>query len=137
MINSLHTRYPDNHPPLQPGWIDAPHYSVDLGDFTLESGHAIKDFSVSFAVHGDLANHALPTAIALCAIGSTHHRLDFLIGPGLALDPTRMRIIAIDAIGNGLTTSPSNSTKQPGMKFPRFSIKDMVRSQKLLLEHFH
>lgn len=90
---------------------------------------------MSFAVHGDLANHALPTAIALCAIGSTHHRLDFLIGPGLALDPTRMRIIAIDAIGNGLTTSPSNSTKQPGLQFPRFSIKDMVRSQKLLLEH--
>jgi homoserine O-acetyltransferase len=70
----------------------------------------------------------------LCAIGSTHHRLDFLIGPGRALDPSHMRIIAIDSIGNGLTTSPSNSRRQYGMAFPGFSIRDMVRSQKLLLE---
>lgn len=123
-----------NHPPLQPGWIDAPHHRIALGDFPLTSGAAIEDFSISFAVHGDLADRALPAAIALCAIGSVHHRLDFLIGPGQALDPRRMRIIAIDAIGNGLTTSPSNSRRQPGMQFPKFTIRDMVRSQKLLLE---
>jgi homoserine O-acetyltransferase len=122
------------HPPLQPGWIDAPHHRIGLGDFALESGAAIQDFSISFAVHGDLADRTLPVAIALCAIGSVHHRLDFLIGPDQALDPRRMRIIAIDAIGNGLTTSPSNSQRQPGMHFPKFTIRDMVRSQKLLLE---
>lgn len=124
----------ERHPPLQADWIDAPHHRVGLGDFALESGAAIQNFSVSFAAHGDLADHTLPVAIALCAIGSTHHRLDFLIGPDRALDPRRMRIIAIDAIGNGLTTSPSNSQRQPGMQFPRFTIRDMVRSQKLLLE---
>jgi homoserine O-acetyltransferase len=122
------------HPPLQAGWIHAPHHRVALGNFHLESGAAIEDFSISFAVHGDLDDAGLPVAISLCAIGSTHHRLDFLIGPDRALDPGRMRIIAIDAIGNGLTTSPSNSQRQPGMRFPGFTIRDMVRSQKLLLE---
>ncbi|MHB8353105.1 MAG: alpha/beta fold hydrolase [Burkholderiales bacterium] len=123
------------HPPLQVGWIDAPHHRVELGAFALESGEMIADFSVSFAVHGDLNNRKLPIAIVLCAIGSTHHRLDFLIGTGKPLDPRRMRIFAIDAIGNGLSTSPSTSHTQPGFSFPRFSIRDMVNSQKLLLDN--
>lgn len=122
------------HPPLQAGWIDAPHLQLVLGDFTLESGEVIRDFSVSFAVHGDLDDATKPVAIALCAIGSIHHRLDFLIGPGRALDPDRHRILAIDAIGNGLTTSPSTSQTQPGIQFPKFTIRDMVLSQRLLLD---
>ena len=122
------------HPCLQAGWIDAPHLQLELGDFALESGEVIRNFSVSFAVHGVLEDAKKPLAIALCAIGSTHHRLDFLIGSGRALDPARYRILAIDAIGNGLTTSPSTSQAQPGMRFPRFTIRDMVRSQKMLLE---
>jgi homoserine O-acetyltransferase/O-succinyltransferase len=121
------------HPPLQQGYVDAPHRTVAIGRFELEGGAAIDDAFVSCAVHGDLADDAKPVAVALCAIGSTHHRLDFLIGAGRALDPARLRIIAIDAIGNGLAISPSNSSRQPGMAFPRFGIRDMVRSQQRLL----
>jgi homoserine O-acetyltransferase len=43
--------------------------------------------------------------------------------------------VCTDAIGNGLTTSPSNSQAQPRMKFPRFLIRDMVTSQHKLMEH--
>lgn len=122
------------HPVLQADWIEAPHYRFELGDFWLESGEIITDFSVSFAMHGDFDDATKPVAIALCAIGSIHHRLDFLIGRGRALDPCRHRILAIDAIGNGLSTSPSTSQAQPGMAFPKFTIRDMVRSQRLLLD---
>jgi hypothetical protein len=52
------------------------------------------------------------------ALGGNHHRLDFMIGPGKALDPEKYFIICTDAIGNGLTTSPSNSKLQPRMQFP-------------------
>ena len=41
----------------------------------------------------------------------------------------------MDAIGNGLSTSPSNSTLQPGAAFPRFTMRDMVASQCALLDH--
>ena len=37
------------------------------------------------------------------AISGNHHRLDFLIGPGKALDTDKYFIICTDAIGNGLT----------------------------------
>jgi homoserine O-acetyltransferase len=122
------------HPPLQPGWIDAPHGRLDVPRLVLESGEAIEDFELSYAMHGDMKDPSLPVVVALCAIGSSHHRLDFLIGEGMALDPGRARIFAIDAIGNGLTTSPSLSAKQSRLNFPRFSIRDMVNSQKLLMD---
>src|SRR5262249_9728465 len=38
------------------------------------------------------------------------------------------------AIGNGLTTSPSNSKSQHGPAFPKFGIRDMVDSQWRLMQ---
>jgi homoserine O-acetyltransferase len=99
------------------------------GNLPLESGQVIKDFSISYATHGTL-NAAKSNAILMVtAIGGNHHRLDYFIGPGKALDTNRYFIITTDAIGNGLTTSPSNSVAQPGMSFPHFLIRDMVESQ--------
>lgn len=121
------------HPPMQPGWIDAPHRLAALGDLALESGELIRDFRQSYVTHGTL-NRKKTNAILVCAsLTGNHHRLDFLIGPGRALDPTRHFIVATDPIGNGLSTSPSNSGVQPGMRFPRFAIRDMVRAQHRLL----
>jgi homoserine O-acetyltransferase len=71
------------------------------------------------------------------ALGGNHHRIDHLIGPGKALDPSRYFIICTDAISNGLTTSPSNSKSQPRMQFPKFIMRDMVNSQhRLITEKF-
>ncbi len=120
-----------SHPPLQPGWIDRPHEILPLGDFPLESGEVVRDFRLSYVTHGE----AEETILALSAIGSTHHRLDAWIGPAKALDTARFRILCVDAIGNGLTTSPSNSTAQPRLRFPRFAVRDMVESQHRLVEH--
>ena len=124
------------HPPLAPDHVDSPHREAALGDLALESGESILDYRQSYVTHGELdANRA--NAILVCsAITGTHHRLDFLIGPGKALDPTRWFVVATDAIGNGMSTSPSNSTRQPGMRFPHFTLRDMVHAQhRLLTEH--
>ena len=113
----------------------APHQLYQIGDFTLESGELIKDFAISYVTHGTLNVKKSNAMLMVTAISGNHHRLDFLIGPGKALDTNKFFIICTDAIGNGLTTSPSNSTAQPHMKFPKFLIRDMVTSQKLLLDH--
>ena len=121
------------HPDLQPGWIDRSHETCELGDLRLESGEDIRDFEISYVMHGARARDD-NVVLVLAAIGSTHHRLDFLIGPGQPLDPERQCIICVDAIGNGLSTSPSNSQTQADLSFPRFSIRDMVASQCKLLD---
>jgi homoserine O-acetyltransferase len=127
---------------MQTGWIDSPHRELALGDFGLEGGGAIRDFRLSYVVHGGppeieagCLRHADNVVLALSAIASTHHRLDFLVGSGRALDPSRLVVVAVDAIGNGLTTSPSTSVLQRGMAFPRFTIRDMVASQLALIDH--
>jgi homoserine O-acetyltransferase/O-succinyltransferase len=99
------------------------------GDLALESGQVIKDFSMAYATHGMLNASKSNAILVLTAIGADHHRLDHLIGPGKALDTENYFVIATNAIGNGLTTSPSNSIAQPGPAFPRFGIRDMVESQ--------
>ena len=127
---------------MQAGWIDSPHRTLPLGDFVLESGEAIRDFTLSYVLLGTSLQgdrHALREAgnvvLALSAVASTHHRLDFLIGEDKALDLRNTVVIAVDAIGNGLTTSPSTSTLQPGTAFPAFTIRDMVASQLALIDH--
>ncbi|HEX3180116.1 MAG TPA: alpha/beta fold hydrolase [Beijerinckiaceae bacterium] len=112
-----------------------PHQLYRIGDLKLESGDVIKDFAISYVTRGALNAKKSNAVLMVTAIGGNHHRLDFLIGPGKALDTNKFFIICTDAIGNGLTTSPSNSTAQPHMKFPKFLIRDMVASQKLLLDH--
>jgi homoserine O-acetyltransferase len=113
--------------------IDAPHRRWDAGDLQLESGEAIRDFELSYVTHGKL-NAARDNAVLVTvSLTGNHHRLDFLVGPGKALDTDQLFVVCVDPIGNGLSTSPSNSVQQPGMRFPRFCLRDMVHSQHRLL----
>ena len=116
------------HAPGEPA-----HQSFALGDLKLESAEAIKDFSISYVTHGTLNASKSNAILMVTAIGGNHHRIDYLIGPGRALDPAKYFIICTDAIGNGLSTSPSNSKTQARMQFPKFNIRDMVASQQRLV----
>ena len=125
------------HPPMQTGWIDRPHLSAELGDLALESGESIRNYRQSYVTHGELAADKSNLVLVCISLTGNHHRLDFLIGPGRALDTDRYFIVCADPISNGLSTSPSNSTEQPRMQFPRFVVRDMVRAQyRLLTEVF-
>ena len=117
------------HTPQQP-----PHQAYSEGDLKLESGEVIKDFSISYVTHGQLNDKKSNAILMVTAISGNHHRLDFLIGPGKALDTDKYFIVCTDAIANGLSTSPSNSKSQPRMQFPKFTIRDMVQSQYRLMK---
>src|SRR3954453_9822789 len=117
------------HTPAQP-----PHQLYNEGDLKLESGEVIRDFSISYVTHGTLNAQKSNAILMVTAISGNHHRLDFMIGPGKALDTDKYFIICPDAIANGLTTSPSNSKQQARMAFPKFAIRDMVESQYRLLK---
>jgi homoserine O-acetyltransferase len=112
----------------------APAQLYNEGDLKLESGEAIRDFSISYVTFGTLNAKKSNAILMVTALGGNHHRLDFMIGPGKALDPEKYFVICPDAISNGLTTSPSNSKPQPRMQFPKFVIRDMIESQYRLLK---
>jgi homoserine O-acetyltransferase len=113
------------------------HQSFAEGDLLLENGSSIESFKISYTTQGNLNADKSNAILMVTAIGGNHHRIDYLIGPGKALDTNKYFVICTDAIGNGLTTSPSNSQSQPNISFPEFNIRDMVNSQyRLIAEHF-
>lgn len=113
------------------------HQSFTMGDLQLENGERITDFSLSYVTQGTL-NAAKDNAVLMLApFAGNHHHNEELIGKGKAFDTDKLFVICIDPIGNGLTTSPSNSKTQPGPRFPRFRIIDMVHAQhRLITEQF-
>ena len=114
-----------------------------LGDFRLESGETIRDCRIGYRTYGHLNPGRTNAVLFPTWFSGTSDQLAGNIGPGKIVDSTRYYVVAVDALGDGVSTSPSNSTAQPHMKFPRFSIRDMVESQYRLstevlgLKHLH
>ena len=54
-------------------------------------------------------------------------------GPGHFLDTNKYFVIVVDPFGNGVSSSPSNSTAQHGTAFPVFTIRDMVHAEERLV----
>lgn len=107
---------------------------MSLGDFSLENGQKILDCKIGYRTFGKPNADKSNAIIFLCGLGETTAMLQNLV-PGIIVDTTKFYLILIDAIGNGHSSSPSNSTKQPRLEFPQFTIKDMVESQyKMLTE---
>ena len=116
---------------------DPVHQLYSEGNFQLENGSVIQDFNLSYTTQGTLNADKSNAILMVTAIGGNHHRIDYLIGPGKALDTDKYFVICTDAIGNGLSTSPSNSKAQPNISFPEFNIRDMVNTQhQLIVDHF-
>src|SRR6202040_4306159 len=67
------------------------------------------------------------------------HGYSWLIGPGKALDPTKLFLVTSEMFGNGRSSSPSN-TPEPlhGPRFPVTTIRDNVEAvHRLLTEQLH
>ena len=78
------------------------------------------------------ANQFRTNVILVChGRGGDRLSLGAYIGPGKAFDTNRYFVVAVDAIGAGLSTTPASSGL--GMRFPRYNIRDMVRAQCLAL----
>ena len=110
---------------------------TNLGDFRFETGEVVKDFKVSYVTHGKL--NEKKDNIILVMDNSWGSTVDFLIGPGKALDTDKYFIVQTDRLGDPLvrqniTTGPTNSGLK--MEFPRYTIRDSVNAEyKVLKEH--
>jgi homoserine O-acetyltransferase/O-succinyltransferase len=106
---------------------------ADLGDFTLQSGKIIKDCRLGYRTFGALNSDKSNAVLIPTWFTGKSADLAGLIGPGKLFDDTAYFLILADALGNGLSSSPSNSASMKGMSFPDFTIQDMVRAQHMFL----
>ena len=117
-------------------WATAQQKFYHLGDFKLENGQVIKDCKIGYRTFGKLnASKSNAVLVPTWFTGNSQQK-SFVADPKSFVDSTKYFVIIVDALGNGVSSSPSNSTSQKNLLFPTFNIRDMVvASYKLSSEH--
>lgn len=116
---------------------------AELGVCRLVSGKQIDQCRLGYRTWGTL-NAARSNAVLIPTwfSGTSANWFD-AIGPKGLVDPARYFVVVIDALADGVSSSPSNSPTQHGPDFPAITIQDMVNAEhrlaveKLRLDHVH
>ena len=108
---------------------------ADLDRCELTSGATIEQCRVGYRTFGERDADDSNVVLFLTWFTGTTEALATgrYIGPEYLVDSDRYFVVAVDALSNGVSSSPSNSRLQAGVDFPAISIADMVDSQHRLL----
>lgn len=107
--------------------------TADLGRCTLENGAVIGNCTIGYRTAGTLNADRSNAVLFPTWFSGTSADLVGQLGPDGLVDTTRYFVVLVDALGNGVSSSPSTSTAQPDSTFPVFTVDDMVDTQHLLL----
>jgi homoserine O-acetyltransferase/O-succinyltransferase len=102
----------------------------EIGDLKLVSGETLRECRVGYRVYGKL--NAEKSNVILYPTWA-NGRTEQMEGSMGWLRDAGYYVIAVDALSNGVSSSPSNSRLQPKMKFPKITMRDMIESQYRLL----
>jgi homoserine O-acetyltransferase/O-succinyltransferase len=102
----------------------------EIGDLKLVSGEVLRECRVGYRTFGEI--NAEKSNIIVYPTWANGRTEQMAGGMGWLID-AGYYVIAVDALSNGVSSSPSNSRLQPRMKFPKITVRDMVESQHELL----
>ncbi len=107
----------------------------NLGDFRLSTGVTLPAAKLAYKTYGTLNSQKDNAILFPHFLGGTPDSLLSYVGEGLPLDPNQYFIILPGLLGNGLSSSPSN-TPPPFDRgaFPHTNIADDVIAQHHLIE---
>lgn len=110
----------------------------NLDDITLQSGVTLPNAFLAYKTYGELNERKDNVIVYPTAFGDQHIQNEWLIGDGMALDPQKYFIIVPNLLGNGLSSSPSNTPPPFDREnFPQVTIYDNVNVQhRLVTEKF-
>ncbi len=128
---------PAQSPGQASGTAEPTQQFADLGDLKLENGATIHDCKLGYRTLGTMNADKSNVILYPTWFTGTSEDLLATVGPNGSFDPSPYFVIFVDALGDGVSCSPSNSTTQHGRSFPTFTIRDMVASEyRLLTEKF-
>jgi homoserine O-acetyltransferase len=113
---------------------DAQALHCRIGDLHLESGQILKNCKIVYRVYGKLNTDSSNVVIYPTWFGGQTAHIGRVVGPGKIVDTTQYFVISVAALGNGESTSPSNSRIQSGNSFPQITIRDMVHAEYKMLQ---
>jgi homoserine O-acetyltransferase len=114
----------------------AEHHEFVIANFRTESGVTLPMARIVYGTYGRLNATRDNVVLLPSHYMANHHGYEWLIGPGQALDTTKLFLVATELFGNGSSSSPSN-TPEPfhGPRFPVTTIRDNVEAvHRLLVE---
>jgi len=113
---------------------EAERHEFTISNFRTESGVTLPLARIVYGTYGRL-NAAKDNVVLLPShYMANFHGYEWLIGPGRALDTSRLFLVATELFGNGRSSSPSN-TPEPyhGPRFPVITIRDNIEAVHRLL----
>jgi homoserine O-acetyltransferase len=106
----------------------------DLGDLPLQCGRTLPCAQLAYKTYGTLAPDRTNVILYPTSYGAQHQDIEWLIGPGRVLDPTRFFVVIPNMFTNGLSTSPSNCVPELRHgRWPDITHVDNVAVQRRLL----
>ncbi len=114
------------------------HQIFELGDVVLQRGATLRGAKLAYKTYGTLNADKSNVVVYPTWYSGQHHDNEWLIGEGMALDPAKYFIIVPNMLGNGLSSSPSNTPPPYDLaRFPHVTLYDNVRLQhRLVTEQF-
>ena len=99
----------------------------DLGDVQLLKGATLRNAKLAYKTYGKLNADKSNVIVYPTWYSGQHYDNEWLIGEGMTLDPTKYFIIVPNMLGNGLSSSPSNTqyarAVRPGTLSPRYPLR--------------
>jgi homoserine O-acetyltransferase len=126
--------------------------SVDFDMLPLDSGLTLAPVTIAFETYGCLNERRDNAILILHALSGDAHAAGYyegedrsgwwetMIGPGKGFDTSRFFVISSNVIGGCKGSTGPNSInpatgKEYGLDFPVVTVGDMVRAQKMLIDH--
>jgi homoserine O-acetyltransferase len=107
---------------------------AELGDCELESGAVIENCRVGYRTLGQLDADGSNAVLFPAWFSGTSEQIgSWWVGPDKLVDDSEWFVIAVDPIGNGVSSSPSNSPGQAAGDFPTYTMRDMVKIERRLV----
>jgi homoserine O-acetyltransferase/O-succinyltransferase len=110
-------------------------YSIaELGDLNSQGGAVLRNARLAYKTFGSLDGSRSNAIVYPTSFGTHHTDLEWLVGPGQALDPDRYFVIMPNLFGNGLSSSPSHlGSGRAAADFPLITMQDNVMAQHRLV----
>jgi homoserine O-acetyltransferase len=112
--------------------LESPQQFAAFSECPLISGQVIAPCKIGYRTYGRLNDDKSNAVLVPTWFTGTSAEHAYLASAEL-ISPEKYFIIIVDALANGVSTSPSNSQTQPEGLFPQITIADMVESQHRLV----
>lgn len=110
------------------------YHIYEAGNVVLDSGRTFRGAHLAYQTYGTLNADRSNVILLMTPFSAQHTDIEWLVGAGRTLDPSRYFIVIPNLFGNGLSSSPSNAVAPAnGSRWPHFTVADNVRIQQRML----